>query len=75
MCIESSISNDCLVLFQVSELKESAATFSPPPAPAVRKPVVKNAEKVNQLPPPAADILDSSASVDNVNNPDEEGML
>nr|GMD12253.1 putative G3BP-like protein isoform X2 [Ipomoea batatas] len=55
----------------VSELKESAATFSPP-APAIRKPVVKNAEKVNQPSAAAADILDSSAPVDNVNNQEEE---
>ncbi|XP_019178704.1 PREDICTED: putative G3BP-like protein isoform X8 [Ipomoea nil] len=55
----------------VSELKESAATFSLP-APAIRKPVVKNAEKVNQPSAVAADILDSSAPVDNVNNQEEE---
>nr|GMD20156.1 putative G3BP-like protein isoform X1 [Ipomoea batatas] len=55
----------------VSELKESAATFSPP-APAIRKPVVKNAEKVNQPSAAAADILDSSAPVDNVNYQEEE---
>lgn len=72
--MESSVSNVCLMLFQVSELKESAATFSPP-APAIRKPVVKNAEKVNQPSAAAADILDSSAPVDNVNNQEEEGML
>lgn len=54
-------------------LKESAATFSPPPAPAPRKPMTESVVQVNQ---PAATATDgsysSSDAVDNIN--DTEGM-
>lgn len=54
-------------------LKESAATFSPPPAPAARKPMTKSVVQVNQ---PAATTTDgpysSSETIDNIN--DTEGM-
>ncbi|XP_027767570.1 putative G3BP-like protein isoform X2 [Solanum pennellii] len=58
----------------VMHLKESAATFSPPPAPAPRKIVPKNVEHVRQLPAPApADSPAlSSDFVDNVNNQEGE---
>lgn len=57
-------------------LKESAATFSPPPAPAPRKIVPKNVEHVRQLlaPAPADSPALSSDFVDNVNNQEGEGM-
>ncbi|XP_006352678.1 putative G3BP-like protein isoform X1 [Solanum tuberosum] len=53
----------------VMHLKESAATFSPPPAPASRKPMTKSVVQVNQ---PAATATDgpysSSDTIDNINN-------
>ncbi|VFR00626.1 unnamed protein product [Cuscuta campestris] len=55
----------------VIELKESAATFSPPPAPVNRNPAVKHTERMHQQPAPAV-VLDSSASVDNLNNQEGE---
>ncbi|PHT80297.1 hypothetical protein T459_18349 [Capsicum annuum] len=58
---------------KVMHLKESAATFSPAPAPAPRKPMAKSVEQVNK---PAATVTDgpysSSDTVDNMN--DTEGM-
>ncbi|XP_059296303.1 nuclear transport factor 2-like isoform X2 [Lycium ferocissimum] len=58
----------------VRHLKESAATFSPPPAPAPRKIVPKSVEQVSQ--PPAAVPADSSVLssdfVDNGNNQEGE---
>ncbi|XP_060180263.1 nuclear transport factor 2-like isoform X2 [Lycium barbarum] len=58
----------------VRHLKESAATFSPPPAPAPRKIVPKSVEQVSQ--PPAAAPADSSVLssdfVDNGNNQEGE---
>ncbi|XP_019166481.1 PREDICTED: putative G3BP-like protein isoform X2 [Ipomoea nil] len=56
----------------VQELKENAASFSPPPAPAPRKPVVKNVEQVNQSPAPVANGPDSSGSFDAINNQEPE---
>lgn len=55
----------------VIELKESAATFSPPPAPVNRSPALKHTERIHQQPAPAV-VLDSSASVDNLNNQEGE---
>ncbi|KAJ8527178.1 hypothetical protein K7X08_029655 [Anisodus acutangulus] len=53
----------------VMHLKESAATFSPPPAPAPRKPMAKSVEQVKQ---PAATATDgpvsSSDAFDNIND-------
>ncbi|XP_010323093.1 nuclear transport factor 2 isoform X3 [Solanum lycopersicum] len=53
----------------VMHLKESAATFSPPPAPAARKPMTKSVVQVNQ---PAATTTDgpysSSETIDNIND-------
>lgn len=55
-------------------LKESAATFSPPPAPS-RKPMAKRVEQVNQPATTATDgPVSSSDSVDNINDPEGEGM-
>ncbi|OIT36925.1 PREDICTED: putative G3BP-like protein isoform X1 [Nicotiana attenuata] len=58
----------------VMHLKESAATFSPPPAPAPRKIVPKSVGQMSQ--PPAAAPADSpvlsSDFVDNVNNQEGE---
>ncbi|KAK4731735.1 hypothetical protein R3W88_024723 [Solanum pinnatisectum] len=58
----------------VMHLKESAATFSPPPAPAPRKIVPKNVEQVRQslAPAPADSPVLSSDFVDNVNNQEGE---
>ncbi|KAK4366218.1 hypothetical protein RND71_014098 [Anisodus tanguticus] len=56
----------------VMHLKESAATFSPPPAPAPRKIAPKNVEQVSQ--PPAAAPADSPVfSSDFVDNGNQEG--
>ncbi|KAK6780311.1 hypothetical protein RDI58_022495 [Solanum bulbocastanum] len=58
----------------VMHLKESAATFSPPPAPAPRKIVPKNVEQVRQslaLAPADSPVL-SCDFVDNVNNQEGE---
>lgn len=58
----------------VMHLKESAATFSPPPAPTPRKSVPKSVEQVRQ--PPAPTPSDSPVLsldfVDNVNNQEGE---
>ncbi|KAK4374794.1 hypothetical protein RND71_005471 [Anisodus tanguticus] len=60
----------------VMHLKESAVTFSPPPAPAPRKIVPKNVDQISQ--PPAAAPADSpvlsSDFVDNGNNQEGESM-
>ncbi|XP_009614847.1 nuclear transport factor 2-like isoform X3 [Nicotiana tomentosiformis] len=57
----------------VMHLKESAATFSPPPAPAPRKPMAKRVEQVNQPATTATDgPVSSSDSVDNINDPEGE---
>lgn len=58
----------------VMHLKESAATFSPPPAPAARKPMTKSVVQVNQ---PAATTTDgpysSSETIDNINDTEADG--
>ncbi|KAM3231646.1 nuclear transport factor 2 [Capsicum chacoense] len=58
----------------VMHLKESAATFSPAPAPAPRKPMAKSVEQVNK---PAATVTDgpysSSDTVDNMNDTEADG--
>ncbi|MCD7452290.1 hypothetical protein HAX54_016122, partial [Datura stramonium] len=58
----------------VMHLKESAATFSPPPAPAPRKPVARSTEQVNQPAPTATDgPVSSSDTVDNINDSEADG--
>ncbi|CAN4098585.1 unnamed protein product [Withania somnifera] len=53
----------------VMHLKESSATFSPPPAPAPRKPMAKSVEQVNQPAATATDVpVSSSNTVDNIND-------
>lgn len=62
-------------LFQVMHLKESAASFSHPPALASLKPMARSVEQVNQPPITSTDRPSSSSnSVDNANNQEGEGM-
>ncbi|CAN4102105.1 unnamed protein product [Withania somnifera] len=57
----------------VMHLKGSAASFSPPPAPAIQKPMGKGVRQVNQPPITATDrAASSSNSVDNTNYQEEE---
>ncbi|CAH9073576.1 unnamed protein product [Cuscuta europaea] len=56
----------------VIELKENAATFSPPPASASRKTVITNVEKVNPSPAPVSNDTDGSVSFEAVNNQEAE---
>ncbi|PHT77947.1 hypothetical protein T459_15999 [Capsicum annuum] len=59
----------------VMHLKESAASFPPPPAPASRKPMERSVGQVNQPPITATDRpASSSNSVDNANSQEGEGM-
>lgn len=63
-----------MILFQVMHLKESAASFSPPPA-APRKAPPKSLDQVNPTSVPAPDKpVSSSGSVDNEYNQEGEGM-
>lgn len=57
----------------VIELKESAATFSPPPAPVIRNSAVKQAERTHHPQALTAVVSDSSASVDNHQEAEAEG--
>lgn len=60
---------------QVMHVKESAASFCPPPAPASRKPMAGSVEQVNQPPITAATHpASSSNSVGNANFQEGEGM-
>ncbi|KAM3234122.1 nuclear transport factor 2 isoform X1 [Capsicum annuum] len=57
----------------VMHLKESAASFPPPPAPASRKPMERSVGQVNQPPITATDRpASSSNSVDNANSQEGE---
>ncbi|CAN4101329.1 unnamed protein product [Withania somnifera] len=58
----------------VMHLKESAATFSPPPAPSARKPMAKTVEQVNQPVATATDgPVSGSHTVDNINDTEVDG--
>ncbi|XP_060174927.1 nuclear transport factor 2-like isoform X1 [Lycium barbarum] len=77
MVVESNIKNEDAPKLSyasiVMHLKESATSFSPPPAPAPQKPMTESVEQVNQPPITAADRpASSSNSVDNANNQQRE---